>query len=243
MLPRAASVGGFLHFRPTIVCRPLAHSVSYCGAATCPELGANWKSPAHSQTDAIDLEPPSARSQGGFSVAHARKIWDGPGLSADRSVSNAARCATSGTGSASSITGPAGAAKSASRPVSRVIRVRATPSNWLHLRKISQCDILVAVECANRSCLLTGLSSNAVTKNGVIQQTIQWMRQISHLGSLHPTILNGGIENEHEQTSSLQAPVPAGSGSHPSRRRLDTSAFSAIPRKLAPQSILFLLIC
>ena len=27
----------------SVMCRLLAHSVSYCGTATCPELGANRK--------------------------------------------------------------------------------------------------------------------------------------------------------------------------------------------------------
>jgi hypothetical protein len=31
----------------------MAHSVSYCGAVTCPELGANRKWPTQNQSDAI----------------------------------------------------------------------------------------------------------------------------------------------------------------------------------------------
>jgi hypothetical protein len=40
----------------------MAHSFSYCGAATCPQLGVNRKSPAQRQTDAIDPNVWSGRA-------------------------------------------------------------------------------------------------------------------------------------------------------------------------------------
>jgi len=38
----------------------MAQSVSYCGAAICPELGANRKRAAHGHSDAIDRLNPYA---------------------------------------------------------------------------------------------------------------------------------------------------------------------------------------